>query len=302
MIEIYSRPELFSGSCYDIFVEMWTQSFMVRGILVTGVVAIVCAVLSCWMILIGWSLLGDALSHAVLPGIVIAYLVGAPFSIGALVAALTMAGLIWFMRGKGKIKEDTAIGVAFTTLFSIGVVLISLFPSQIDLHHILFGDMLGITRFDMMQVFLISPVALGILLYKRRDLTLYAFDKVHAYTIGIDPRRLGLTLIVALSLTVVVAMQAVGAMLIVALVITPGAFARLITNSFSKMLCIAPLFSVSCVILGSYFSYWFDTASGATVVALQGTAFLLLWTIQLVRSRIAAKGTIPGTPLVAPAD
>ena len=226
---------------YEAFIEMWTQQFMLRGIIVTGVAAAVCAVLSCWLVLIGWSLLGDALSHAILPGIVVSYLLGTPFAIGALVAALLVVGLIGAVRGRGRVKEDTAIGVVFTTMFASGLVLISLFPSHIDLHHILFGDMLGITRADMWQVLILSPLALVLLLYKKRDLVLYAFDKTHAHAIGISTSWLATLLLVALSLTVVVAMQAVGAILIVALVITPGATARLLTNRFNAMLWIAPL-------------------------------------------------------------
>ncbi|NMX03360.1 metal ABC transporter permease [Mobiluncus mulieris] len=265
--------------------DMWHQGFMVRGILVTGVAAAVCAVLSCWLILIGWSLLGDALSHAILPGIVVSYLLGAPFAIGALIAALVVVGLIGAVRGRGRVKEDTAIGVVFTTMFASGLVLISLFPSHIDLHHILFGDMLGITRADMWQVLILSPIALVVLLVKRQDLVLYAFDKTHAHTIGLSTQRLAAILLVCLSLTVVVAMQAVGAILIVALVITPGATARLLTSSFNRMLWVAPLVSVGCVVLGAYISYWFDTASGATVVALEGVLFLVVWGVDLLRRR-----------------
>lgn len=270
---------------YEIFIEMWTQQFMLRGIIVTGVAAAVCAVLSCWLVLIGWSLLGDALSHAILPGIVVSYLLGVPFAIGALVAALLVVGLIGAVRGRGRVKEDTAIGVVFTTMFASGLVLISLFPSHIDLHHILFGDMLGITRADMWQVLILSPLALVLLFYKKRDLVLYAFDKTHAHTIGISTSWLATLLLVALSLTVVVAMQAVGAILIVALVITPGATARLLTNRFNAMLWIAPLLSVSCVVLGAYISYWFDTASGATVVLLEGVLFLIVWLVDLLRQQ-----------------
>ena len=260
---------------YEAFIEMWTQQFMLRGIIVTGVAAAVCAVLSCWLVLIGWSLLGDALSHAILPGIVVSYLLGTPFAIGALVAALLVVGLIGAVRGRGRVKEDTAIGVVFTTMFASGLVLISLFPSHIDLHHILFGDMLGITRADMWQVLILSPLAL----------VLYAFDKTHAHAIGISTSWLATLLLVALSLTVVVAMQAVGAILIVALVITPGATARLLTNRFNAMLWIAPLLSVSCVVLGAYISYWFDTASGATVVLLEGVLFLIVWLVDLLRQQ-----------------
>lgn len=281
-----------TGGFFDVFGEMWTQGFMVRGIVVTGVAAAVCAVLSCWLILIGWSLMGDALSHAILPGIVVSYLVGAPFALGALLAALVVVALIGAVRGRGRVKEDTAIGVVFTTMFAAGLVLISLFPSHINLHHILFGDMLGITKADMWQVLILSPIALVVLLYKRQDLVLYAFDKTHAHTIGLSTRRLAAILLICLSLTVVVAMQAVGAILIVALVITPGATARLLTSSFNRMLWLAPLLSVGCVVLGAYISYWFDTASGATVVLLEGVLFLLVWVVDLLRQTLNRRDSL----------
>lgn len=266
-------------SLFSLFGEMWTHQFMVRGIVVTLVAAIACAILSCWLILIGWSLMGDALSHSILPGIVIAYMLGIPFSIGAIVAALIVVTLIAIVRHTSRVKEDASIGIVFTTMFALGLVIISLYPTHIDLHHILFGDMLGITNQDMWQVFILAPIAMAVILLKRRDLMLYAFDKTHAHAIGLSTKALGGTLLVALALTVVVAMQAVGAILIVALVITPGATAYLITSRFTRMLWLAPVISSVSVVLGAYISYWFDTASGATVVLLQGLIFLVVWAV-----------------------
>nr|WP_245528824.1 metal ABC transporter permease [Gleimia coleocanis] len=250
---------------------------MVRGYVVTLLAAVVCAILSCWLVLVGWSLMGDALSHAVVPGIVIAYIIGIPFSIGAFIAALICVGLIALVRSTSRIKEDAAIGVVFTTMFALGLVLISVFPSHIDLQHIIFGDLLGITHADLLQVVILAPIAGIIVILKRKDLTLFAFDPIHAAAIGISTKRLAALLLTALAITVVVAMQAVGAILIVALLIIPGATAFLLTSNFNRMLWISPLVSAFSVTLGIYISYWFNAASGATVVAVHGLVFLVVY-------------------------
>lgn len=264
-----------SASLWSVWGEMWTHQFMVRGFVVTMLAAIVCAVLSCWLVLVGWSLMGDALSHAVIPGIVVAYILGIPFSIGAFVAALVCVGLIAIIRSTSRVKEDAAIGVVFTTMLAIGLVLISIFPSHFDLQHIVFGDLLGITNEDMWQVLILAPIAGIIVLLKNRDLTLFAFDPVHASAIGLSTRRLAALLLTCLAITVVVAMQAVGAILIIALLITPGATAFLLTTKFQRMLILAPAISAFAVALGIYLSYWFNMASGATVVAAQGAMFVI---------------------------
>lgn len=269
--------EAINDFLYWNFTEMWTHQFMVRGIVVTLLAASVCALLSSWLVLVGWSLMGDALSHAVLPGIVLAYLIDIPFSIGALVAALVCVGLIGVVRHNPRIKQDAAIGVVFTTLFALGLMLISLFPSQICMEHVLFGDLLGITDKDMWQVVVLAPLAAAIVWWKRRDLTLFAFDPTHAVAIGLSVKWLSALLLVSLAITVVVAMQAVGAILIVALLITPGTTARLCTNNFSRMQLLAVGFSVVSVMIGIYVSYWFDVASGATVVTTQGVIFMLVY-------------------------
>ncbi len=264
---------------WSLFGQMWTYEFMVRGIAVTVLTGVVCAVISCWLVMIGWSLMGDALSHAVLPGVVIAYLLDIPFSVGATVTALIVVGLIFMVRHTSRIKPDVSMGVVFTMFFAFGLVLVSKNPSNIDLNHVLFGDLLGITNLDMYQVLVLAPLALVILLLRRRDLTAYTFDPIHLEAIGISSRRVGATLLVCLVLTVVTAMQAVGAILIVTLLITPGATALLLTERFTRMLMIAPVLSAFTSLTGIYLSYWFDTASGATVVAVGGAVFFLVWLV-----------------------
>ena len=224
----------------EFLLEPLTYDFMQRALAVTVTAAIVCGVLSCWLVLIGWSLLGDAVSHAVLPGVVIAYLLGTPFAVGALVFGFAAVALIFLVRSTSRVKEDAAIGVVFTTLFALGLVLISVFPSQTDLGHILFGNLLGVNTVDLVQVLGLGAITLAILVFKRRDLTLYAFDPTHANAIGLNPRALGALLLGLLALTVVVALQAVGVVLVVAMVIIPGATAYLLTDRFGRMLLISP--------------------------------------------------------------
>ncbi|MFB8387679.1 metal ABC transporter permease [Microbacterium sp. NPDC055910] len=250
---------------------------MVRALVTTVIAAVVCGLLSCWLVLVGWSLMGDAVSHAVLPGVVIAYVVGAPFAIGALVFGFLAVGLIGAIRGTTRVKEDAAIGIVFTTLFALGLVLISVTPSQTDLNHIIFGNILGVSAADLAQIGILAAVALAILLVKRRDLTLYAFDATHAFAIGLNPRLLGALLLGLIALTSVVALQVVGVILVVAMLIIPGATAYLLTDRFSRMLLLAPLLSAASAVIGIYLSYWMDAASGGLVVLVQGAVFGLVW-------------------------
>ncbi len=261
----------------DFFVEPLQYTFMQRAMLVTVTASIVCAVLSCWLVLIGWSLMGDAVSHAVLPGVALSYLLGAPFAIGALLFALVAVGAIGLVRNTTLVKEDAAIGVVFTTLFALGVVLISKFPSQIDLNHILFGNLLGVSQSDMLQVFILGGLALLVMVLKRRDFTLFAFDRTQARAVGISPTVISATMLTLLALTTVVALQAVGVILVVAMLITPGVTAYLLTDRFRRMLVLAPSIAVGCAIVGIYVSFYLDVSSGGTVVLSQGFVFILAY-------------------------
>ncbi|MFD7653785.1 metal ABC transporter permease [Actinosynnema sp. NPDC059797] len=260
-------------TAYELFVEPLAYGFMVRGLAATVTAAAVCAVLSCWLVLIGWSLMGDAVSHAVLPGVVLAYVLGVPFALGAVVFGFLAVALIGVVRDSGRVKEDAAIGIVFTTLFALGLVLVSVTPSQTDLNHVVFGNLLGVARADLAQIAVLGAVVLVALLLKRRDFTLYAFDPAHAHAIGLDPRLLGAALLGLLALTCVVALQVVGVVLVVAMLIIPGATARLLTDRFGRMLVLAPALSVGAAVLGLYLSYHLDTAPGATVVLVQGAVF-----------------------------
>ena len=276
----------------DVLLEPLAYEFMVRALLTTLIAAVVCAVLSCWLVLIGWSPMGDAVSHAVLPGVVLAYIVGAPFALGAVVFGFLAVALIGAIRDTSRVKEDAAIGIVFTTLFALGLVLISVTPSQTDLNHIIFGNLLGVSWTDLIQVAALGAVAFVILIAKRRDFTLYAFDPTHAHAIGLRPRVLGATLLGLLALTSVVALQVVGVVLVVAMLIIPGATAYLLSDRFGRMLVIAPALSAACAVAGLYLSYYLDTASGGMVVLIQGAVFALVYLFSprhgLIGARILA--------------
>ncbi|PFG33359.1 manganese transport system permease protein [Sanguibacter antarcticus] len=273
----------------DFFLEPLTYDFMVRALATTLVASIVCAVLSCWLVLVGWSLMGDAVSHSVLPGVVLAYIAGVPFAIGAVVFGFLAVGLIGAVRDSGRVKEDAAIGIVFTTLFALGLVLISVTPSQTDLNHIIFGNLLGVSWSDLLQIVILGVVTFTILVVKRRDFTLFAFDPTHAHAIGLRPKLLGAALLGLLALTAVVALQAVGVVLVVAMLIIPGSTAYLLTDRFGRMLVIAPAISALCAVAGLYLSYYLDTASGGMVVLTQGAMFVLVFLFSPSHGVVAAK-------------
>ena len=275
---------------WDLLIEPWQYQFMQRALLVTVVASVVAALLSCWLVLIGWSLMGDAVSHAVLPGVVLAYLFGAPFAVGAFLFGTGAVALIGVVRAGSRVKEDAAIGVVFTTVFAIGVVLISVTPSQVDLTHILFGNVLGVSDADIWQVLVLAALAFAVLVLLRRDITLYAFDKVHGHVIGLPVRRTGVILLGMLAVTVVVALQAVGVILAVAMLITPGATAYLLTDRIWRMLWLAPVIAAGCAVVGVWASYALDVASAGLVVVCQGLAFAVAFVVARWRSAPRAAG------------
>lgn len=277
----------------DWLLDPLSYDFFARALAVTTVAAVVCAVLSCWLVLIGWALMGDAVSHAVLPGVVLAYVLGWPFALGALVFALLAVALIGGLRDSSRLKEDSAIGVVFTTFFALGLVLVSITPSQTDLSHILFGNLLGVSRGDFVQVLVLAALAIAVLVAKRRDLTLFAFDPTHAFAIGLSPRRLSALLLGLLAVTTVVALQAVGVILVVALLIIPGATAYLITDRFARMLVLAPVIAGVCAVVGIYASFYLDASPGGVVVLTMGAAFVLVYLFSprhgVLRRRLTAR-------------
>ena len=262
---------------YALFVDPWQYAFMQRALLTGIVTALVCGLISCWLVLIGWSLMGDAISHAVLPGVVLSYILGVPFTVGALAFALLAVALIGGLRSSRAIKPDAAMGVVFTTLFALGTVLISVTPSQTNLSHILFGNLLGVSRADMWQVIVLGALVAVFAIAKRRDLTLFAFDPLHAQAIGLSPRVLGGSLLVSLAVTVVVSFQAVGVILSVAMLIVPGATARLLTNRIWSMLWISPLVALIATFVGIEASYLLDVSSGGMIGLTLGIMFAIIY-------------------------
>lgn len=277
---------------WELLTEPWQYAFMQRALLVTVVASVVAALLSCWLVLIGWSLMGDAVSHAVLPGVVLAYLVGAPFAVGAFLFGAGAVAVIGWVRATSRVKEDAAIGVVFTTVFAVGVVLVSVTPSQVDLSHILFGNVLGASDADVWQVVVLAVLAVVVLVLGRRDITVYAFDRVHAHVIGLPVRRIGVLLLGLLAVSVVVALQAVGVVLAVAMLITPGATAFLLTDRIWRMLWVAPAIAAGCAVVGVWASYALDVASAGLVVVCQGLAFAAAYVVARVRD---ARATTTGS-------
>ncbi|WP_026460285.1 metal ABC transporter permease [Schaalia suimastitidis] len=261
----------------DIFITPFSYGFMSRALISALAASGVCALLSCWLVLVGWSLMGDAVSHAVLPGVVLAYIAGVPFAFGAILFGAGAVVLIGIVQEKTRLRQDAAIGIVFTTFFALGLVLVSITPSHIDLGHIVFGNLLGVSTVDMLQVVVLAVLVAIVLVVTRHDLTLVTFDPAHAYVIGLSPQILNGILLGALAVTTVVALQVVGVILVVALLILPGAIARLLTQRITTMLLIAPTTSMVCTVGGLLVSYHADIASGATVVLFHGAAFLAAW-------------------------
>ena len=257
------------------FIEPLQYPFMVKAILVSGLVGIICSVLSCYMTLKGWALMGDAVSHAVLPGVVLAYVLNIPFAIGAFVFGLSSVIAIGFIKDKTRVKEDTVIGVVFTGFFAFGLLLISKIPSDVDLMHILFGNVLGISTQDIIQTLIIGGISLIVITLLRKDLLLFCFDPTHAKTIGINTTALYYILLCLLALTIVAAQQTVGIILVIAMLITPGATGYLLSDRFDIMTLVAVLSGVLSSVCGTYISYHIDGSTGGCIVVFQSLLFVL---------------------------
>ena len=259
----------------SLLTEPLSHAFMVRALMISALVGGVCGLLSCYMSLKGWALMGDAVSHAVLPGVIVAYALGLPFSIGAFVFGVGSVAMIGFVKQKSRVKEDTVIGLVFTGFFALGLVLVSKIRSNIDLMHILFGNVLGISISDIFQTILISGLIVSVLVIFRRDLLLFCFDPTHARSVGINTGALHYLLLSALSLAAVAGLQTVGVILVVAMLVTPGATAYLLTDRFDRMTWIAIASSVLSSLLGVYISYWTDSSTAGCIVLVQTGLFIL---------------------------
>ncbi|MCQ9199541.1 MAG: metal ABC transporter permease [Prochlorococcus marinus CUG1437] len=267
--------ELCSFLTLDSFItDPLTHDFMRKALLMSSLVAAVCGFLSSYLTLKGWALMGDAVSHSVMPGVVVAYALGLPFSLGAFIFGVGSVALIGFIKQKSRVKEDTVIGLVFTGFFALGIVLVSKIKSNIDLHSILFGSPLGISLSDVKQTIFISLLVVVLLSIFRKDLMLYCFDPRHAKTVGINVLFLHYLLLTCLSLAAVVGLQSVGIILVVAMLITPGATAYLLTDKFDNMTIISVLSAIISSLIGIYISFWFDLETGGSIVLAQTFIFL----------------------------
>lgn len=256
-------------------IEPLTIDFMQQALAMSVLLSISAAVLSCFLVLRGWALMGDAISHAVLPGIVLAYAAGIPVVIGAFIAGLICSLATGYLTENSRLKEDTVMGVVFSGMFGLGMVLFSALNIDFDLHTILFGNVLGVDWSDVLQSALIAVVSVGVILAKRRDLLVLAFDPQHARTIGLPVGLLHYGLLVLLSVVIVSGLKAVGITLIIALLIAPGAIAYLITDRFDRMLIIACMVSTVASFIGVIVSFHLDSATAPTIVLVLIGFFLL---------------------------
>jgi manganese/iron transport system permease protein len=277
----------------DILLAVFEFAFMRNALLISVLVAIPTAMLSCFLVLKGWSLMGDAISHAVFPGIVISYILGLPLAVGAFAAGMSCALLTGYLKENSRIKQDTVMGVVFSGMFGFGLVLYTKIQSDVHLDHILFGDMLGIGWGDIVETGLIALVAAGILAVKWRDFLLHAFDPAQAKAVGLRVNWLHYGLLAILSLTIVGALKAVGLILAIAMLIAPGAIAFLITRTMGSMLIAAVLVAVVASFSGVYVSFFIDSAPAPTIVLLMTAMFVVAFAWSSWRTaRIEAQRTI----------
>jgi manganese/iron transport system permease protein len=275
---------------FAFFTEPLAYDFMQRALLVSLLVAAVCAVLSCYLVLKGWSLMGDAISHAVLPGIVIAFVLGIPLAVGAFVAGLACALFTGYLKDNSRVKEDTVMGIVFSGMFGFGLVLFTKVETDQHLNHILFGNVLGVTSLDLIETAIVAGGTLLIVLAKWRDLLLYCFDPNHARAIGLPVRVLHYGLLILLSLTIVSSIKAVGIILVIAMLIAPGATAYLLTDRFERMLLIAVAVACASAVLGTLISFHINGATGACIVLVQACFFLVAFLFGPKHGLMALRG------------
>lgn len=263
------------GSLFDWMLLPFQFPFMVQAMVIAILVAVPTALLSCFLVLKGWSLMGDAISHAVLPGVVLAYMAGLPLGLGAFIAGMVCALSVGFLKENSRIKEDTVMGVVFAGLFGLGIVLYTAITTDVHLDHILFGNMLGVGMDDLILASAIAVLVAGVVAAKWRDIMLFIFDPQQAGAIGLNTRLLHYGLLALISLTIVGALQAVGIVLVIALLIAPGAIAFLLTRRFGVMLILATVISVACSLVGVYVSFFLDSAPAPTIVLLMSICFIV---------------------------
>ncbi|KKB75948.1 membrane protein [Devosia soli] len=259
----------------ELLLEPFSYGYMTNAMWVSALVGAVCAFLSCYLMLKGWSLIGDALSHSIVPGVAGAYMLGLPFAVGAFFSGGLAAAAMLFLNQRTKLKEDAIIGLIFSAFFGLGLFMVSVSPVSVNIQTIVLGNILAITPEDTLQLAIIGFVSLAILLAKWKDLMVTFFDESHARSIGLRPTVLRAVFFVLLSASTVAAMQTVGAFLVICLVVTPGATAYLLTDRFPRLLAIAVTIGTVTSFVGAYVSYFLDGATGGIIVVMQTAIFLL---------------------------
>jgi manganese/iron transport system permease protein len=273
----------------EYLLEPFTYGFMINAMWVSALVGGVCAFLSCYLMLKGWSLIGDALSHSVVPGVAGAYILGLPFALGAFVAGGLAAGAMLFLSERSGLKVDVIIGLIFTSFFGLGLFIVSINPMSVSIQTITMGNILAITPEDTLQLAIIGFVSLAVLLAKWKDLMVTFFDESHARTIGLRPGLLKAIFFILLSACVVAAMQTVGAFLVIALVVTPGATAYLLCDRFPRLIIVSVAIGSITSFLGAYISYFLNGATGGIIVTLQTLIFLVAFVFAPKHGLLAAK-------------
>ncbi len=273
----------------DALLEPFAYGYMVNAMWVSALVGCICGFLSAYLMLKGWSLIGDALSHSIVPGVAGAYMLGLPFAAGAFLSGGLAAAAMLFLNRQTQLKEDAIIGMIFSSFFGLGLFMVSLSPTPVNIQTIVLGNILAVTPEDTIQLAIIGAVTLVVLLFKWKDLMAAFFDESHARSIGLNPTGLKILFFTLLSASTVAAMQTVGAFLVVAMVVTPGATAYLLTDRFQRLIVIAAALGAGTSLVGAYLSYFLDGATGGIIVVLQTALFLLAFLLAPKHGLIAAR-------------
>ena len=269
--------------------EPFSYGYMVNAMWVSALVGCICGFLSAYLMLKGWSLIGDALSHSIVPGVAGAYMLGLPFAAGAFLSGGLAAGAMLFLNRQTRLKEDAIIGMIFSSFFGLGLFMVSLSPTPVNIQTIVLGNILAITPEDTIQLAIIGAVTFVVLLLKWKDLMVTFFDESHARSIGLNATGLKVLFFTLLSASTVAAMQTVGAFLVVAMVVTPGATAYLLTDRFQRLVVIAAALGAGTSLVGAYLSYFLDGATGGIIVVLQTALFLVAFLLAPKHGLIAAR-------------
>lgn len=274
--------------------------YMIKAMWVSALVGGVCAFLSAYLMLKGWSLMGDALAHSIVPGVAAAYILKLPYAAGAFFAGFLASFGMAFVRQHTQLREDATIGLVFTTFFAAGLLLVSLYPTSIDVQTIVLGNILGISDEDVFQVVIISLISLAVLLLKWKDLMVVFFDENHARSVGLRPRLLKIVFFTLLSACTVAALQTVGACLVIAMVVTPGATAYLLCDRFERLLMVSVAIGAATSFIGAYISFFLDGATGGVIVSLQTLLFLVAFYLAPKHGVLASRRRIRSVAEVQP--